>query len=1323
MKKSKIALSIVCILSTNMSFANSVTWSGTTNSDWSVAANWGGTALSGGVTPATLTFPATIASGRYISTYTFGHPISNLSVGTFAVPTANAYTIQGSQDAVSPFTILPIPMATNTSISIGPGGTARPTFNYLQANGSLTLTKANTTTTLPTVVNSIIGAGVSAGGDSVIFTTSGSPSTNSGFQYGQTIAHGFGANSYSGGTTITTLGSSAATLNIQCTAANIFPSATAPIATLTFNGGTLDLNAFNQAIDSITNSGGPSLAIIENTSIATTAALTIGSFTTSGNLNSTINGQIGPSGSANLSLTKSGTGTLSILNNTAPQNLYSHGTTLNGGTIKVTDATNLGSGTFVFQNLDTSGGDITLDFNITTTNKTFTNSITLNAPGTGAMGGIVISNTGFQPTLTGPITGPAGSPSLQLNAGSSTLQLLPVADSTYPGGTNLLGGTIIAFRLTAGTINALGYGPITFNGGNLTLGDQILASFTLSNTSPHNNILTMTQGGSIDCNAASVTLGDNMNTGADIITGSGVLTFKNSLSNSGGFIIPYANSSYSAGVVLSSGIVSIGNAQSLGTGIINLSGGELSPSVSLTLANGLNVTANSTINSGTGINTVLSNSVAGINSPILTLSGSGTTAINSVSVTDTGVFTISGNIAGSQALNIAAGSGTLNLPLASSYAGGTNLNSGILSVGDPASLGSGTLAMSAGTTLIPSVTLTLPNAVNVTGDATIAAANSANAIFSGLLTGTDGTTLTLNGMGTTALEQIAVNGTDAFVVSGGIGGSQPLTKTGTGLLTFPLGNDNQCGSVEVAGGELAVLGTLTANTTLTVDSGATLSGTGTVTGDVINNGFVAPGASPGQFFFVGNYIDNNTFVEAITPTIGAELFVTGNVIINSGTTFQIVPDLTMGAYTSGTTYTVIDATGSVTGKYQTLTSTAPLIVGTLSYVGSTVVLTLGSPPPVQTVVTGGNAGKVAAAIDAVNASGNTALKGIADSLMHLTLDQLISALNAMDPSRFKGLGIVQENNGVIVQEALTQRFQVVLDGKHCYDPCPQECEPDYDVNLWAAGMGDYLHQSNTHFFGSPVAGYRDSTGGIVTGADYNFSKYFYAGALAAYTHSHMKWNNQQGSGDINSGYGGLYFSMLGRIFYGNLSVIGAWSGYDAKRNIIYPGVSQTAKNNHHGNQILSHVDTGFNLGYKALTIRPFDSLDWIFQKESSFVEHGAGAYDLSVKSTRANMLRNELGLNLAASRRSEKIQTTIDGKVGWVREVRMSGKTVQSEFVTTDVPFTTIGFFPNRNLLSLGGSLTATTSDDLLTFTLYYNGVFGNRYSDSNVGGEICVAF
>jgi autotransporter-associated beta strand protein len=95
----------------------------------------------------------------------------------------------------------------------------------------------------------------------------------------------------------------------------------------------------------------------------------------------------------------------------------------------------------------------------------------------------------------------------------------------------------------------------------------------------------------------------------------------------------------------------------------------------------------------------------------------------------------------------------------------------------------------------------------------------------------------------------------SITFSGGINGSGSLTKTGTGTLDLN-GNNGYSGTMTVNGGTLLANsvagGSATGSGDVTVNSGATIGGTGNVGNLNVNSGAtLAPGNSPGVFHVAG----------------------------------------------------------------------------------------------------------------------------------------------------------------------------------------------------------------------------------------------------------------------------------------------------------------------------------------------------------------------------------------------------------------------------------------------------------------------------------------
>jgi autotransporter-associated beta strand protein len=396
-------------------------------------------------------------------------------------------------------------------------------------------------------------------------------------------------------------------------------------------------------------------------------------------------------------------------------------------------------------------------------------------------------------------------------SGTGSLVHAGAGTTTVSGANSFTGGTTInAGSLLLGAANRLAdSGAVVVNGGSLDLGgfSDTVGAVTLSSGSIANGTLTASAY-DLQSGTASAVLA-----GTAALTKSGV-----------GTVTLSANNTYTGATTIAGGTLQVGTGGTSGT----LGSGAVTNNGTLAINRSNAVTLGDKI-SGTGS---------------LVQAGSGTTTIGAAN-TFTGAVIIQG--------------GTLQLSSNGSFAAGSSL---VMSAGATMDLNNksqtfaavsgqgGTVAMGSGTLTVNNSGADEYNGV-ITGSGALTKQGvgtltlGGNNTYSGGATVSGGklagTTTSLKGAITNnAQVEFAQNGDGTY--SGSMSGNGSLTKSGAGGLVMS-GTSTYTGVTTVEAGQLKVNGSI-ASSDVTVNSGAVLSGSGTV-GGIGGAGSINPGNSPG----------------------------------------------------------------------------------------------------------------------------------------------------------------------------------------------------------------------------------------------------------------------------------------------------------------------------------------------------------------------------------------------------------------------------------------------------------------------------------------------
>lgn len=420
--------------------------------------------------------------------------------------------------------------------------------------------------------------------------------------------------------------------------------------------------------------------------------------------------------------------------------------------------------------------------------------------------------------------------------------------------------------------------------------------------------------------------GVNLNGTSTTYTNSGTITGGNG-GNGGGGQNSGSGGSGGIGVYLSTGnTLNNSGAVTGGNGGTGASAGAAGAGIN---GSGITVINSGTISGGTGANAI---TFTGGTNTLTLQSGSIITGnidvTGSVNLNQSSAATLSNAITDSGSV-IDSGAGILTLSGANSYTGGTTISAGTLTVGNNAALGTGNVAMAAGTTLsFASGTYTVANNIQVSGDPIFIPPTGQTDTISGVIS--DGTApgfVAMQGLGT-----LGLTGANSYT-GGTTVTSGTLQTTGAGTLGAT------SGTLAVSGGTLD-LGTTTQTTgALTLTGGTIQNGTlnssafgvqaGTISAVLGGTGALTQTGNGTTVLTGANTYTGGTTVNGGTLQLGSggSLASTGALTVNTGGTFDANGQRpTVGAL-SGTGGAVLIGSGGLTVNQNGSTTYAGVISG------------------------------------------------------------------------------------------------------------------------------------------------------------------------------------------------------------------------------------------------------------------------------------------------------------------------------------------------------------------------------------------------------------
>ncbi|QLA19170.1 autotransporter outer membrane beta-barrel domain-containing protein [Desulfolutivibrio sulfoxidireducens] len=550
------------------------------------------------------------------------------------------------------------------------------------------------------------------------------------------------------------------------------------------------------------------------------------------------------------------------------------------------------------------------------------------------------------------------------------------------------------------------------------------------------------------------------------------------------------------------------------------------------------------------------------------------------------------------------------------------------------------------------------------------------------------------------------------IKDGAISGPGGVTKAGEGALILS-GATTYTGTTLVAEGQLRLIQTLNSRSVgilaggtleldqnytvqdtalvngtlitpqLTVAQEATLSGTGVIHGNVIGNGVISPGNSPGDLTVVGDLTLNagSLLAMEITTFDNDTLLVTGATAIHGGTLRLSVAS---GIYRAGDSFTLVSSEQGITGDFDAVTvgSASPFLLFDVETGDDAVEATV-LRLPYTIAATTRNAQGAAAGLFGATYAATTSMQILLGTIDFTSASEVARGLRQMSPEPYSALNETAFSSMRLFSDTIRDRAYARRSGGETLLTAVSagnigrltqlasaagvsDAGGGLDIKGTGTGMalfvkpvGQYQSFDNGH----NRTGFQSWQYGVMAGGDAQVTDNFLAGFQVGYVHSDLRFKDDATStGYADAFLGGVYASATAGGFYADGLVQAGAAVNHLDRRIEFGSISRQPTGKYTSFLFGASLSTGYEWTFGNFQAGPVGTLDYGYVSNPGFAESDPDL-GLTVQGFTGNSLKTGLGAKISGTFTAGETTTiSPDVALRWGHEFLNSSRSIEARY-------------------------------------------------------------